>query len=388
MSTAHRDTEGAEVLECRETPGRRLALALGASAAVVLAAPFVGGIRGAIQSAFPEHYRSIVISVVAGAVVLAIVAAASRIRDRRRLRYGLLGLSLALGAAYASATSSGNAEVDAVERFHFVEYGVLALLYQRVWRARGGVSTVVMPILAGILVGTADEWFQWFVPFRVGELRDVLLNGVALVCGVLFGTALAPPARLSVAGDPESKVLLARTTILTIAAAAAFFHTVHLGHEVRLGGSSRFLSRFSAEQLAAAARDRAARWGGQPPVERPLSREDHYLAEARWHIQGRNEAAAAGDIRTAWHEERILESFYGPVLDALPSDRWPPEQRADAEARAGADAAPFSSSAHAHPIYPWRPAGFWAAVALVVAAVAPAARVPGGSARSRAGQPA
>ena len=376
------------VLEFREIPGGRLALALSASAAVVLTAPFVGEIRGAIQSAFPGHYRTIVISVVAGAVVLALVAAASRIRDRRRLRYGLLGVSLAIGVAYASATSSGNAEVDAVERFHFVEYGLLALLYQRVWRERGDLSMVVMPILAGILVGTVDEWFQWFIPFRVGELRDVLLNGVALVCGVLFGTGLTPPARLAVGGDRESRVLLARTTILTIAVAAAFFHTVHLGHEIRLGGSSRFLSRFSPEQLAAAARDREARWGAQPPVERRFSREDHYLAEGRWHIQERNEAAAAGDIRTAWHEELILESFYGPVLDALPSDRWPPEQRADAEARAGADPAPFSSSAHAHPIYPWRPASFWAAVALVVAAVAWAVRIPRGSTRLRAGQPA
>ena len=363
-------------------------LAITASAAVVFAAPFVGEIRGAIQAAFPGHYRTIVISVVLGAVTLAAAAAVSRIRDRRATRFGLVGLSLLIGVVYARATASGNADVDAVEHFHFVEYGLLALLYYRVWRERGDVSTFAMPMLAGLLVGTVDEWLQWFVPFRIGEMRDVLLNGVALLCGLLFGIGLTPPGRLVLAAGGESRTMLAAMAIATIAAGAAFFHAVHLGYEVRLPPDVRFSSRFSAGQLAAAARDRAARWGSEPPVERRLSREDHYLSEGRWHIQERNEAGSAGDIRTALHEERILEAFFAPVLGVRPADRWPIEQRAEAQARAAGEPGPFHSEAHPYPIYSWRPALFWAAIAAAVAVLAWVGRVGRDVPRLRAGQPA
>ncbi len=43
---------------------------------------------------------------------------------------------------------------------------------------------LVLPVLAGLLVGTADEWLQWFIPNRVGEIADILLNGIAIGCGL------------------------------------------------------------------------------------------------------------------------------------------------------------------------------------------------------------
>ncbi len=352
----------------------RLAVAVSASAAVVLASPFVGAIRGAIQSAFPGSYRTLVLTVVLAAVTGAFFVAAARIRERRTSRYGLLVAAALVGLSYAQATRSGNAEVDAVEYFHFVEYGLLTLLYDRVWRHRRDLTRVAMPLLAGLLVATFDEALQWFVPFRVGELRDLLLNGVALVCGLLFALALWPPGRVSLSMDTASRVALARMMLVTVAAAAIFFHVVHLGHQVAVAPASTFMSRFSEGELAALANDRAVRWGGVPPVERRLSREDHYLSEGRWHIQERNEAVTAGDIRTAWHEERILEIFFAPVLAAYPGDRWPAEQRADAERRAGGGPAAFTSQAHAHPIYAWTPAAFWVVVGAALAALGSAAR--------------
>jgi VanZ family protein len=367
--------------------GARLSVAIAASAAVVFAAPFVGEIRGAIQAAFPGQYRAIVGSIVGGAILVALAGAASQIRDRRRLRYALLGLSLLIGVGYALATSSGNPEVDAVERFHFIEYGLLALLYHRVWRDRNDLSSFALPLLAGLLVGIADEWLQWFIPFRVGEMRDVLLNGVALTCGLLFGAGLNPPARLVPRRSDASRMTLAATAAVTIACASAFFHTVHLGSEVHRTADVRFLSRFSAGALAAASRDRAARWGGAPPVERRFSREDHYLSEGLWHVQERNRAVTAGDWRTAWEEHVILEVFYRPVLDVRPGDRWTPEQRADVEARAGGGSGAFSSDAHPYPIYVWPGALFWVIVAGVIGAVAAAGLPRVHSGRPGAGQP-
>ena len=46
-------------------------------------------------------------------------------------------------------------------------------------------------------MATVDEWFQWFVPARVGEMRDVFMDGIAIGCGLLFSLGVAPPGRFS-----------------------------------------------------------------------------------------------------------------------------------------------------------------------------------------------
>ena len=97
-----------------------------------------------------------------------------------------------VGALFARGLRTGDADTDVVESFHFVEYGLLTLLFYRVWRPIGDLSVFVLPVLAGLLVGTLDEWLQWFVPSRVGEMRDVVLNGVAIACGLLFSIGFEP----------------------------------------------------------------------------------------------------------------------------------------------------------------------------------------------------
>src|SRR6185295_3099713 len=114
------------------------------------------------------------------AVVAALVAAVWRIRDRRAARYAALAAAVVFGVGYAFVVRTGNPEVDAVERFHFVEYGLVTLLFYRAWRPRDDASVFVLPVLAALIVGTLDEWLQWFIPARIGELHDILLNGAAI----------------------------------------------------------------------------------------------------------------------------------------------------------------------------------------------------------------
>jgi hypothetical protein len=66
---------------------------------------------------------------IAAAVATAIVTALFRIKSRRGARYGALAAALAIGIGYSLASRSGFAEVDVVERFHFVEYGVITMLF-------------------------------------------------------------------------------------------------------------------------------------------------------------------------------------------------------------------------------------------------------------------
>ena len=62
-----------------------------------------------------------------------------------------------IGAAYTGALSTGDATIDAVERFHFVEYGAIAVLFYRAWRKAGDGSTFILPLLAGFIVGVVER---------------------------------------------------------------------------------------------------------------------------------------------------------------------------------------------------------------------------------------
>lgn len=333
---------------------RRFAVALAAAAAVILSAAFIQQALTAVSVAWAPQFRALGIAATAVPVGIAVLAAVVRIRDRRPARYLALASSLAIGAGYIliNALTFG-------ESFHFVEYGLLAWLFYRALRPGDDGSIFLLPILAGIVVGALDEWFQWFIPIRAGEARDVILNTVASGCGLLFALSVEPPDRLTIALRRESLGRLRRHAGAAVVLFALFFLTVHVGHDVRDPEIGSFRSRYTAGQLAALGRDRAERWRVRPPLaQRRLSREDQYLTEGLWHVQQRNLAWNAGDVAVAWRENRILETFYAPILDvptyADPSGhRWPGDQRAEAARRPDVYRGPFVSDAYRYPMYVW-----------------------------------
>jgi len=363
-------------------PSLRLLLALIVSGAVILSSPFIRDIRDWIRATFPGQYATVVATAVALAIGSAVAVALLRIRNRRALRYGAIATALLLGTAYAMWNAQGNPEVDAVERVHFVEYGLITLLFYRVWRPRGDVSMFVLPLVAGIAVGTLEEWLQWFIPGRVGDMRDVFLNMVAIICGLLFSVGVDPPDAGALQIRPGS---LRRIGVVAAAVAllsATFVYSVHLGVEIRDPDTGRFRSRYDAATLVRIGQDRLVVWKDEPPIERPRSRsrEDQYMSEGLLHVHERNRRWEAADMAAAWSENLILEKYYAPVLDtpsyiSRTGHRWPPEQRADAEQRLGSarPAASFESRADVaegrHFIRPWSPAVFWVVVLLGVTVI-------------------
>lgn len=348
-----------------------LALAVGVSAAIVFAAPFIGQLNAWLRRVAPGEYRSIVITAVTMLVTLGVVAAARHIRERRARRYGAIALALGVGAAYSLATATGSPDVDWVERFHLAEYGMVGFLFYRAWRPSGDVSCLILPVLAGLFVGLAEEWLQWFVPVRVGELHDVLLNLVAVSCGLVFSVAANPPDAFSWRLHAASRRRLAVMGSLVVLGFAFFLDQVHLGHVIERAGVGVFRSHYTVEQLAALARDRAARWQVEPPLRfYRLSREDQYMDEGLWHVRRRNMVGGA----EAWAENRILEDFYAPVLDtpsyvSATGHRWPPEQRAGIEAAAASDRSVIVSQAQPYPIYVFPRWWLWSAAGILVAAL-------------------
>ena len=246
-------------------------------------------------------------------------------------------------------------------------------------------------------VAIADEWFQWFVPGRAGELHDVLFDGVAIVCGLLLCLALdtrgrgplGPPhgTAFSSGRGPSGPAIARRATRLGLFAAGVvvllggFVATVQLGYEIRDPSIGKFRSRFTGQRLLELAEERRREWvGGPPPAVGRYGREDQYLAEALWHVRRRNfgmdkdRKGDTAELDVAWNENRILETYFLPVLEAPPASgttghRLAPRQVAAVDAARAHGTTPFVSDAEAAPIYVWPPLWYWTGVGVAATAV-------------------
>jgi VanZ family protein len=410
-----RSTDAAAALGARLGLAR-FVVAIVVSTALVLSAPFIGFLRSWIRATFPGQFVRIVGGAIALLGAAAIMAAILRIRAhrfslragphphalslgdfaprpstslrttlslskgrssrRRFLRYGALICALGCAVWFSILEATGNPDVDVVQRFHFVEYGVITFLFYRVWRSLQDPAILVMPILAGLLVGTADEWLQWFIPNRVGEIADVLLNGIAIGCGLLFSLGADPPHRFHWTFRQGSIVRVGRLAATTVVALALFVHIVHLGYDIRDREVGLFKSRYSMTALHALAEAKRADWRIHPPplVLQRVSREDQYMTEGVTHVQRRNELLAANDVKGAWMENLILEKYYAPVLDtpsyvSRTGHRWSAEQRQSVSSRAAGGDASYVSTANPYPIVAWSRRLFWFAAIAAAAAV-------------------
>ncbi|MBQ00773.1 MAG: hypothetical protein CL477_08820 [Acidobacteria bacterium] len=323
---------------------RRYFLPVGVSLLFIAWSPYMGLVRDALKDALGDAFTPVLGLLLAVTVLAVVTWGVRRVRARRLQGVGLMLAAVALFVGYAWMMRTGVPDVDAVERVHFVEYGLVATLFYRAMAGTSLVAVVPMTLLVGTLVGIGEEWVQWLVPTRVGDVRDVILNFYALGCGLLFAIGLAPPASFST-GAPVCpwRRLLGLLCIVTVSF-AVFLQCAHLGYELDDPEVGRFRSFFTFERLSALSEDRARRWRLDPPTRlAPFSLQDHYLVEAAAHVQRRNEAYAAGQFRDAWRENALLETYYAPLLDQQSigsgdPHRWPPSQRDEVESR-GADAA-------------------------------------------------
>jgi hypothetical protein len=214
------------------------------------------------------------------------------------------------------------------------------------------------PLVAGFIVGTLDEWLQWVVPGRVGEMHDVLLNLVAVGCGVLFALALEPPPRIPFVLRPESRSPLARLAAAAVVVFALFFQSVHLGHEVVDPEAGVFRPHYTSAELAAASLDRSHSWRANADDAAALSWEDQYLSEGIAHVRRRNQRWDEGNLPAAWQEHRILEKYFAPVLTtpsylSAAAPDWHDAQRAKAAATVGSEPIVYESDALPYAVFTW-----------------------------------
>jgi hypothetical protein len=345
----------------------RIGLAITAAAAIVVGSPVVNTVRQALLVAWPAGYVPVLAGIVATGALALVGFALRRMADRSWPRVAALAGAVAIAIASIGALRTGVANVDVVEAFHFVEYSALTLLFVWAFTGPAGRWARVWAAYATVIVGAIDEWMQWFVPGRTGEIRDVAINGISMTCGLLLAHALdlGPPAGQR-RHDDSSLWRRGAGAAAVLLVVAAFFASAHLGYEVDDDETGAFMSYHSRDDLARQASVRALAWqGGGPEPQGRFSREDQYLSEALWHVRRRNEAMDEGDLATAWRENRILEKHFAPVLlhppadgagHALAAEQVAGLQRGREASRGG------RSDANPLPIYAWRRGVYWAAV--------------------------
>ena len=108
---------------------------------------------------------------------LVVAAGASIVWLMRRRSRQTIWLSLLLLLAVLLITQLLH---NATEWFHFVLFGLFGLLTTRLWRAAAAVAIC-------LAVSGGDELFQWVLPDRIGDLRDVAMN----IAACLLGAAVA-----------------------------------------------------------------------------------------------------------------------------------------------------------------------------------------------------
>jgi hypothetical protein len=148
----------------------------------------------------------------------------------------------------------------AVERIHYLEYGIAAVLALRALRLsypNAGAYLLAMGFV--LALGAVDEALQWVLPNRVGELRDVWINLTAGFLGLCLAAAVDSLDKRALVPDRKTRSVLLLTAAGLIMMFAVFTHFVHgFGHRHTLPNETRFNSVFTSEELEITARSAEA----------------------------------------------------------------------------------------------------------------------------------
>ncbi|MBN1424246.1 VanZ family protein [Candidatus Fermentibacteria bacterium] len=290
----------------------------------------------------------------------------------------------------------------AVERLHYIEYGLVAVLALRAFEVQTrDWAAYLLACLYVLGLGLLDEAIQWILPTRVGEFRDVNINLTAGVLGLV--PVIASRAHPFAFVHRESLARVLRWSAGVAALTALFLTFVHgFGFMHRSSGHAWFRSVFPPDSFSEYGQHPEAvayrefpdspishpgegplGWIGQRFLQWRLLRNptpEAYNYEAWRHRQLRDglETPRYAQYREALEEERILTRVFGAYLRCY-GVAWPENKR-----RKFADLPFAGSSTYLSPaqelLITWvRPEVFWVASGLVVVALVSASILVGRS---------
>ncbi|MBI5555102.1 MAG: VanZ family protein [Elusimicrobia bacterium] len=89
------------------------------------------------------------------------------------------------------------------ERIHLLEYGFLSYLVFKVYSSDWSfIFRYWQTFLTVSFIGTLDEIIQYFIPTRVGDVRDILLNIVSGLLGLVLTAVLCQKAAKNLPNSP------------------------------------------------------------------------------------------------------------------------------------------------------------------------------------------
>ncbi|MBM3284337.1 MAG: hypothetical protein FJY81_00525 [Candidatus Aminicenantes bacterium] len=179
--------------------------------AIFLVVPLARTIQSFVSTHWGRSLFGYAVLVTVGAVFLAVVSILFfRLRIRSPAR--LLWLAAVAGLYVYFTLRLWRVPEEAV---HFLEYGLLGfLLFRALSLSIRDKSIYIAALLIGSLVGIFDEIFQWIVPGRYWDFRDVGLN--VLAAG-LFQVALWKGIRPGIISEKISQKSLRRVSALLAA---------------------------------------------------------------------------------------------------------------------------------------------------------------------------
>jgi len=234
---------------------------------------------------------------------------------------------------------------DTVERVHFLQYGgVVILLYQVLKENRNDLSLYLWIFFSSVFVGIADEWVQWWVPSRFGEIRDIYINLLATLCGIFCIHFLVRSEKITLRIDRNHYKQLVYAFVILVLALGVFIHSAHIAHFIsdpQIGG---FRSTYDQKTLLEFAHTRMYLPENQiqPLRTQPVQnnhmtmakllamwcKEDFYKTEAEFHCGERNRALQQNKYKKAYYEDLILEKYYLPLIKDS-SFRWDETRRSE-----------------------------------------------------------
>ncbi|MFC1585537.1 VanZ family protein [Fibrobacterota bacterium] len=236
----------------------------------------------------------------------------------RRFRGAALAKALAVLLAIASVYLYYLLNLRyAVERIHFLEYGFLgALVLIAVNRHCPALPSFISAACITYWLGMGDEYIQFLLPGRVGEIRDSVLNAISGVLGMALIINLdARPAGMSRPLKPGQLVFVFTILGLTTLFTALFIIAVHgfgYRHESKDPGivfSSLSLDELSSINAGKALPERKMKQYRDEAVRHLLQREYYCINDFM---------AGDGSFYRRWDkcfmENRVLEAYYSLFL--------------------------------------------------------------------------
>jgi len=152
---------------------------------IIVSAAFMGQVGNFISEKLGKSYFEVLIG------IIFLLSAAGLIRYLKRAGLGKAKLAIFLVVFVAGFLFAWHLDI-LVERIHLLEYGLLGWLAFRdgLRVEKGIIKASIFSAFFILAVSIVDETFQWWLPYRVGDVRDVVFNEVGGLWGMsLFSVA-------------------------------------------------------------------------------------------------------------------------------------------------------------------------------------------------------